>query len=103
MEEKQTDVNIALRLYQLAAQDFYDKAIIISGDTDLLSAVKFVRGDFPGKQIGVVIPIGRGSEDFKSQADFHYKMKEMHLQRSRFPDIIILKDKSTLVCPSNWK
>lgn len=102
-EEKQTDVNIALRLYQLAVQDAYDKAIIISGDTDLLAGVKFVRGDFPSKQIGVVIPIGRRSEDFKNQADFHYKMKEIHLQTSRFDDTITLKDSSTLSCPANWK
>jgi len=103
VEEKQTDVNIALRLYQLAVQDGYDKAIIISGDTDLLPAIKIVRKDYPGKQIGVVIPIGKRSEDFKNQADFHYKMKEKHLATSRYDDNLILKDKSTLSCPANWK
>src|SRR5580693_9334184 len=34
VEEKQTDVNIALRLLVRAIQERYDKAIIISGDTD---------------------------------------------------------------------
>ncbi len=38
-EEKQTDVNIAIRLFELAAQDRYDNAIIVSGDTDLIPAV----------------------------------------------------------------
>ena len=74
VEEKQTDVNIALRLFQLAIQDRYDNAIIISGDTDLLPAIKAVQSTFPSKQIGVVIPIGRALEDMKKQADFHYKM-----------------------------
>ncbi len=103
VEEKQTDVNIALRLFQLAVQDRYDKAIIISGDTDLLPAIKAVQSTFPGKQIGVVIPIGRASEDLKKQADFHYKMKEKHLQSSRYNDTITLKDGTTLSCPPTWR
>ncbi len=103
VEEKQTDVNIALKLFQLAVQDRYDKAIIISGDTDLLPSVKAVQTTFPGKQIGVVLPIGRASEDFKKNADFNFKMKEHQLQNSRFPDTITLRDGTTLSCPPNWK
>lgn len=102
-EEKQTDVNIALALFDMAIKDRYDKAIIISGDTDLLPAVKAVHSTFPGKEIGVVIPIGRASEDFKKQADFRYKMKERHLASSRFADTITLQDRTTLTCPPNWK
>ncbi|MGH9899445.1 MAG: NYN domain-containing protein [Pyrinomonadaceae bacterium] len=103
VEEKQTDVNIALKLFQLAVQDIYDKAIIISGDTDLLPAVKTVQTTFPTKSIGVVIPIGRASEDFKNNADFHYKMKEHQLQTSRFQDTIVLSDESTIECPPKWR
>jgi uncharacterized LabA/DUF88 family protein len=103
VEEKQTDVNIALRLFQLAVQDRYDKAIIISGDTDLLPAVKAVQNTYPGKELGVVIPIGRASEDFKKQADFHYKMKEKHLSASLYPDPLKLKDGTVLNCPPTWK
>jgi uncharacterized LabA/DUF88 family protein len=102
-EEKQTDVNIALYLFQLAIQERYDKAIIFSGDTDLIPAIKAVRSTFLGKQIGVVIPIGRASEDLKKQADFHYRMREHHLAKSRFLDTIVLHDKSTLHCPDSWK
>ena len=102
-EEKQTDVNIALSLFQFAVADRYDKAVIISGDTDLLPAVKAVRTTFPGKQIGVVIPIGRASEDFKKQSDFHYKMREQHLASSCFPEVITLRDQTVLHCPETWR
>lgn len=101
-EEKQTDVNIALYLFILAIQDRYEKAIIISGDTDLLPAVKAVRSIFLGKQIGLVIPVGRASEDFKKQVDFHYKMREHHLVKSQFPDPITLSDSTTLARPATW-
>lgn len=102
VEEKQTDVNIALYLLVRAIQQRYDKAIIISGDTDLLPAVKIVRSVFPAKQIGLVIPIGRASEDFKQQVDFHYKMREHHLAKSVFPSPLTLQDGSTLTKPANW-
>ncbi|MGH9777565.1 MAG: NYN domain-containing protein [Candidatus Acidiferrales bacterium] len=102
-EEKQTDVNIALRLFELAVKDRYDRAIIVSGDTDLLPAIKAVRSAFPAKQIGVVIPIGRASEDLKKQADFYHKMKEKHLVSSRLPDVMKLSDGTELVCPPTWR
>jgi uncharacterized LabA/DUF88 family protein len=102
-EEKQTDVNIAVRLLQLAFQDQYDKAVIVSGDTDLLPALKAVQRVFPGKEVGVVIPIGKASEDLKKQASFHYKMKEQHLISSQLPDTVVLSDGSLLHRPSTWK
>ncbi len=102
-EEKQTDVNIAIRLFQLAVQDQYEKAILISGDTDLLPAIKAVQSTFPSKQIGVVIPIARASEDLKKQADFHYRMKDRHLQSSLYPQNLSLSDGSVITCPSNWR
>lgn len=102
-EEKQTDVNIAIYLFQYAIRGLYDRAVIVSGDTDLIPAIKAVQSTFPQKKIGVVIPIGRASEDIKLQADFHHKMKEKHLASSRLPDTITLADKSELVCPPNWR
>ena len=102
-EEKQTDVNIAIHLLQLAVMDQYDRAILISGDTDLIPAIKAVRVTFPQKEIGVILPIGKSSEDLLKQADFRHKMREHHLASSRFPDSILLPDGSTLECPPTWK
>jgi uncharacterized LabA/DUF88 family protein len=102
-EEKQTDVNIALELFRLAYLDKYDRAVIVSGDTDLIPAVKIVRATFPQKQIGVIIPIGKSSEDLLKHADFRFKMREHHLSSSRFPDSIPLADGSTLDSPLSWR
>lgn len=102
-EEKQTDVNIAIYLLQLAIQDRYDRAVIVSGDTDLIPAIRAVRAPFPNKQIGIMIPIGGSSEDLKKHADFRFKMKERHLASSRFPNSIILPDGTNLECPTSWR
>lgn len=101
-EEKQTDVNIALSLFRLAVTDQYDRAVIVSGDTDLIPAIKAVRSTFPHKQIGVILPIGRSSGDLLKHADFRFKMREHHLVSSRFSDQIVLPDRSTLDCPATW-
>jgi uncharacterized LabA/DUF88 family protein len=102
-EEKQTDVNIALELFRSAFLDKYDRAVIISGDTDLIPAIKAVRATFPQKQIGVIIPIGKSSVDLLKHADFRFKMKEQHLASSRFPNRLSLPGGATVDCPPNWR
>ena len=102
-EEKQTDVNIATYLFRLAVEDRYDKALILSGDSDLVPAIKEVRATFPNKQVGVIIPIGRRSEELKLISDFYMRMKEKHLRDSRFPESIDLGAGQTLECPQSWR
>ena len=101
-EEKQTDVNIAIHLFRLAIQDKYDKAFILSGDSDLIPSIKSVQNTFPQKSLGVIIPIGRRAELLKQTCDFHMKLKEKHLQSSLFEKTIDLGNNKKLVCPPNW-
>ena len=85
-EEKRTDVNIALKLLGDAFDDLYDKAIIISADSDLLPVIQSVHKYFPDKEIGVMFPSGRTSFDLRQHADFRRKMREPLLQDSQFSD-----------------
>jgi uncharacterized LabA/DUF88 family protein len=102
-EEKLTDVNIAIELFAGAQAEEYDKAILITGDTDIIPAVNAVRRVYPKKQIGVVIPIGRKSEDLKHTCDFHFRMKEAQLARCQFPDEIQLPSGQKLTRPDTWR
>jgi uncharacterized LabA/DUF88 family protein len=101
-EEKMTDVNIAVYLLNLAFQDRYDRAILISGDTDLIPAIEAVQKTFPEKEVGVVIPIGRSSEQLKQVCSFHMKMKEAHLKTCMFPEEINLGQGKFLHRPPSW-
>jgi uncharacterized LabA/DUF88 family protein len=58
-EEKETDVNIGVHLIADALKDRFDRALIISADTDLNSAVRLTRAEAPGKRIDLVAPPGR--------------------------------------------
>lgn len=57
--EKQTDVNIALQLLHYAYQDKFDRAILITNDSDLVPAISLIRSLFPQKRITTVVPPGR--------------------------------------------
>lgn len=101
-EEKQTDVNIAIQLFQTAIKDMWDRAIILSGDSDLIPAIQATKTTFPSKQIYVIIPIGRRAEELKNVADFHMKLKRKHLETCQFDDVLIIDDKQKLARPESW-
>lgn len=104
-EEKQTDVNISIKLFQCAHNDTFDTAILMTGDSDIVPAIRAVKETFPAKRIGVVIPIGRTAEEMKHACDFHMKMKERHLKTSQFLDSIVIDavKNISLNRPPNWK
>lgn len=101
-EEKRTDVNIAMSLFEDGMKDLYDKAVIISGDSDLIPPIEKVQSNFPSKKIGVIIPISRRAKELKEVADFSGKITQKILKQSLFPAKIILPDGSEIESPSNW-
>lgn len=100
-EEKETDVNIALYLLRDAFEDLYDRALVVSGDSDLAPALKMIRAKFPAKEIRVIAPIGRPfSMDLVNAAGGTSevrKMKMIHLERCLLPGTI-LDDQGVVVC-----
>jgi len=63
IEEKQTDVNIALHAYRDAARSDCTQIVICSNDSDLEPALQFIRDDIPGATIGLVMPLREDSQE----------------------------------------
>jgi uncharacterized LabA/DUF88 family protein len=60
-EEKQTDVNIALAIFEGAMTDRYDRALIFSGDSDIAPAIILSRRYKSDKSFTCILPYrGRG-------------------------------------------
>ena len=59
-EEKQTDVGIAVHLINDAHLDRFDRALVVSVDTDMIPAFGIMRAQFPHKAITCVAPPKRG-------------------------------------------
>ena len=55
-EEKRTDVNIGIHMVDDAYQQRCDHEIVVSGDSDLVPAVKMVRQRFPNIKTTVYVP-----------------------------------------------
>lgn len=60
-EEKETDINIALHLVLDGMDDRYDRAKLLTVDSDLVAAVREARRRRPDKSILIVKPPGRNN------------------------------------------
>jgi len=58
-EEKETDVNIGLYMINEAHQNNFDRAMLLSGDSDLAPVIRMLRKEFPQKPIRLIAPPGR--------------------------------------------
>ena len=57
IEEKQTDVNIALHAYRDVVRDACDQLVICSNDSDMEPAMRMIREDVPTARVGLVMPL----------------------------------------------
>lgn len=55
-EEKETDVHIAARIVVDACENRFDRAVLITADSDLKPALDIVKARFPQKQVFVAAP-----------------------------------------------
>lgn len=88
-EEKETDVGIAAHLVAAAFRNLYDRALLISNDSDLVPAIRLVRAGFPSKQLRIITPVGRrhSLDLVRAAGGLRYcaRMKVIHVERSLLP------------------
>lgn len=109
LEEKQTDVNIALEAYRDAAKGNAEHLVFVSNDTDLAPALAAIREDFGDNvKLGVIIPVrktteGRpGNQQLDDYADWTRKyITDEELASSQLPDKIPTK-KKPIIKPEYW-
>ena len=56
LEEKKTDVNLAIAMYRDVVKGRFDQVVICSNDSDVEPVLEAIREDFPAIVIGVVTP-----------------------------------------------
>lgn len=97
-EEKETDVNIGVHLVADALKDRFDRAIVISADTDLNGAVKHTRLEAQSKKISIVTPPKRKA--YNRYAQFEIPLKS--IRDSLLPDSIISKNNKKIKRPPEY-
>jgi len=101
-EEKRTDVNIGVSMLKMAVQNKYDTAILVSGDTDFIPAVKAIKEVCPEKRVGVLFPYKRANRHFYGIVDFRIKTKLAQVFSCQLPNTITLTDGTIINCPPKW-
>jgi uncharacterized LabA/DUF88 family protein len=114
LEEKETDVHIAISMYRTAARETNEhnakriqQLVLVSGDTDMAPALKAIREDFPQMIIGVVLPC---RTEFKrappgSLKEYSHWMRRVvtseELQSHQFP-VRVATHKAPAIKPDYW-
>jgi uncharacterized LabA/DUF88 family protein len=90
LEEKRTDVAIAVNLLDDAYQNRADRFIVVSGDSDLVPAIHRMKENFPHKQVVVYVPARnptRGAAvELRTAADRNRTLPMALIAKCQFPE-----------------
>jgi uncharacterized LabA/DUF88 family protein len=106
VEEKQTDVAIGVQIVDDAYQGRAQRIVVVSGDSDLLPALRLVKYRFPTIEVVVYVPAPRGSVraaavEMRSVADKPRTLPAEPLKRAQFPNTISVAG-AVLTKPPSW-
>lgn len=112
LEEKQTDVNIALHLYRDVALQACEQIVLVSGDSDLEPALAFIKQDYPEVRRGLILPRPKPAEATKPMRSSNKTLSDLsHWTRSyvldeelrnfQFPDKVPTQKKPAIK-PDYW-
>jgi hypothetical protein len=88
-----------------AYEDRFDKAYLMTADTDLVSTIKKIKLLFPNKEIVLLIPPKRReyAGELIENASKYYEIKPSHLKKFQLPNNITLQDGSIIEKPLEYK
>lgn len=85
-EEKETDVAIGVELVDLFWRDACDSVVLVTGDSDLVPAVRVAQGRFPKKSIYSLFPHARRSFELAGLAVASFRIKASRYPRHQLPN-----------------
>lgn len=101
-EEKETDVAIAARLFEIFCLDKCDTAVLVTGDTDVVPAVKTAQSIFPQKEIVFLMPYKRHNKELANLVSRHFDISSHNYTKHQFADPHLTKKKKLIHKPSSW-
>lgn len=102
-EEKETDVNIGVRIVRDAFRDVFDVYYLVSADTDLSPAIRLLKTDFPHKEfVSVATPRRPHSSEFLRLADRTLKITENALSICLLPPQLMGKEGKVIARPVQY-
>lgn len=103
IEEKMTDVNIAVNMMCDAFSNKYDIAYLITGGSDLAPVIEKIRLYFPEKLIIVYFPPNRVSKRLRDICHAERKFYENTFKNSQFSNQLTNKYGYLIERPMKWR
>ena len=103
LEEKETDVNIAISLVEDAVEDRYDTAILMLGDSDLIPAIKATKRLAAPKRVIIAFPPNPHAAELKLVADGFLHVGINKVRNSQLPEQVVNLAGVTLFGPSTGR
>lgn len=98
LEEKETDVSIRISLVNDACKQRYEKADLVTRDSDLMPAVRMVQTEFPAKQI-----VGGHSNDLITVCHSKKKITPQQVRACLLPEKLLHSDGTIAVRPIAYR
>jgi len=100
-EEKGSDVNLASYLLLDGFVGDYEKALVVSNDSDLIEPISIVR-DVLKLPVGVAIPDPKTRQSALSSATFYKRIRKRHLEEAQFPETVTDGNGRSVHRPPAW-
>lgn len=100
--EKITDVNISVRAIIGAYKKEYEKAIFITGDTDLITSMKALKNEM-NINVQIAFPPNRKNDAIRKEfPDSYRRIKEKIIIKSLLPFEVKTNSNHIIKCPKKW-
>lgn len=100
--EKESDVALSLAMAFDAADDRYDTAFLVCGDSDQIPTVKLVRQRF-AKRVVLWSPPRRSAPALADVTDADLHFTKQDFKASQLPNPVMTKKDKAIWCPDRWK
>ncbi len=101
--EKETDINIALSMFDDAVRNIYDVAFLVTADTDQAATLRTIRRRFPEKKLISVVPPARPpSKHLRDLSNATINLTTGHLDQCVFPAFVIKEGARTIPRPPEY-
>jgi uncharacterized LabA/DUF88 family protein len=101
-EEKQTDVNLAVHLVADVAGNRADTYMVVTGDTDVIPALKMARSLDPNATLIASFPPRRSSDALKRMLPSSRELTLATLSAAQLPDVAIAPNGKKFHRPEKW-
>jgi len=101
-EEKETDVAISVKLFELLHNNKGDIFLLITGDTDVSPAIKTCKSLFPSKKILFAFPYRRKNNELADLSPESFLIKRKQYLNHIFNDPYTLSNGKKISKPSSW-